>query len=351
MTLLIILAAVFCGIKAFKQKNPVWASGAAALLYYGLWYWRFGEIFAALNYIIYSEILTLAVIVAVTYGVTWAVFGKMKHEKAEAAIAQETGTLQGMSLLVGRILDTRSKDTVFTDVSIGRDVFGGLEATTSHEVQVSHSTWLQDLTTGKEVHYAGSGELRARAGHILGTMSWRGKSLIDINFSTEKVYTVQAVNPHPIASAFWAGALMVFGWALFPLFVLMSPLVWLGLINWRNGSGAYIDTVAPGTHRLEAIMTYGGALAYAITLYQLFSHHNGSFNPLPIIVILFAVLFGLHQFVVRAARKRQIALIETGKSELGRIYREAADKQASQHAAQTPAPAPAPGAPAVQPAV
>ncbi|MBM5458635.1 hypothetical protein H8F21_13780 [Pseudomonas sp. P66] len=333
MTIFLMLLAVFCAYMAFKRLSPLGFAGAAVVFIFGLAYEAGGSLLGTFLFLVHEKLPPTAIIAAVAYGLSYGVLvllGKKKFGRTSAPSDATSKMLKGMNVVVGRVLDTRSRSTVYTDVSIGRNAFGNLEANTYHDVQVSHSTWLHDLNTGRDVHYAGNGELRARPGHILGTVSWRGRSLIDHNFSTGMTYSVPPDTTSVFSSAIWAGILVVFGWAIFPIAALMSPLVWAGWLNWNGHGGFFVRNVAPGTHRIEAVMTYIGGLAYLIAVPIVLK--SGDFVG-PATFWLYAALLALHQFVVRASHKRQTALMKVAASEIHRLYKEAEEKHQARAAA------------------
>lgn len=335
MSIIIFLAAAAVAFIGYKRVLPLCFSGAAFLFFLGMKYDSGAGLFGSAAWLIHAGGVQMPATLAVIYAVVFVVF-KVMGKKRPDTLSKDldpTKMLNGMGLLVGRVLDSQSKSTVFTDVSIDRNVFGGLEANTSHEVQISHSTWLHDLNNDIDVHYAGSGELQVRSGHILGTMSWRGRSLIDINYSTGKVFAVPADSTNPIASAVQAGLMVLFGWAVFPLGLLLSPFVWMGWITWRGNGGFIMNALVPGSHRIEAIFIYGGAVAYAAFLLALKHNHDPN-QLIPIWICLYVVLFIMHQLVARAIKVRHVALIAKGKEELNRLYEAAGAKHKARAAAK-----------------
>lgn len=325
MNIIIGLVGLVAAIVAFKRKSDIGFAFVGVVFMFWLGYQQGNDIWGTVELVFRFNLLYVALSAAAAF-----LLGRVAIHLAEKAKSgRETGgdgVLRGMSLMVGRILQTNSNTMVFTDVNLTRNAFGGLQANTTHDVQVTHNTWLHDLNTNREVNYTGSGQLKARVGHILGTMSWRGDSIIDHNFSTGRTYAAQATSTNIFLSAIFSLAMTAFGWALFPVFALASPLVWAGFMRWRGGA-LYLDRAIPGVNRLEAIFTYGGGAIYLVSWLYLFNYHRGYFNDFVAVgSIVFVALIVLHQYVVRAAKTRHDALVAAGNAELARLYQKAEHK-------------------------
>src|SRR5690606_10351345 len=121
----------------------------------------------------------------------------------------------------GRVLDTRTSRDVYSTTHVSRDSTGNLNSHTTHDVVVSHNTWLHDLNNDVDVNYSGSGSIKARPGHVLGTMSYKGSSCIDVNYSTGTIYTVNKASKSILGSIFVAGFGGVLGFFFFPIMMLV----------------------------------------------------------------------------------------------------------------------------------
>lgn len=236
------------------------------------------------------------------------------------------GSEHAMYLLVGRVLRSDTNNTVFSETRLTQDVFGGVGASTSHDIVVTHNTWLYDLNNDIEVNYSGSGSLPARPGHILGTMAYRGRSLLDVNFTTNKSFSVPPASTSIVTSIVMAGAFTLLGWALFPLFMIVLPLTWLGLFN---AKALFTTAKVPGTDRIEAIFTYAFGVAYGLFFVLAFTLEQ----PLLLLGIYVAALIWAHRFMARKLAALHTDFIEHGHSELNRLYKEAEAKHKARSSA------------------
>lgn len=348
MNFLILIACAFVAYKSYKAKSPLGFAGAGALLglayAYEGWMGFFQNIFIAVAY----RSPLLIVPAAIAFGGSYVYFkgkGQLRPSGRKFSLKRPDDLTTDMRLMVGRILDTKNSHVVLSDTHVHQNAMGHLDSYTTHDVRVSHNTWLYDINRDKEVNYAGSGKLHARAGHIFGVMSWKGQSFLDTNFSTGISSKLPATPVSLLVSLVWGAALTVFGPLLFPLFMLMSPLVWLGWIGWAGNGGAFTKNVLPSTHRLEALLTYGGGLAYGIAfLYMASTRFNGDAVSTALICI-FVLLVCVHQYVVKNLNKEYDELISKGEEELQRLYTAGMAHQAAK------AGAPASNDPVATPAV
>lgn len=322
MNIIIGLVGLVAAILAYKRKSDIGFAFVGVIFMFWLGHQQGNDLWGTVELVFRFNLLYVALSAAAAFLLGRVAIHLGEKAKSEKK-SERDGVLKGMSLVVGRILQTNSNTTVLTDVNLTRNVFGGLQADTTHDVQVTHNTWLRDLNTNREVNYTGSGQLRARVGHIFGTMSWRGDSLIDHNFSTGRTYSAQATSTNIILSVIFSLVMIIFGWALFPIFALASPLVWAGLMRWKGGA-IYLDRAIPGVNRLESIFTYGGGVIYLAVWLYLFNYQRGSVDDfIAAGSIVFVALVALHQYVVRTAKTRHDALITAGNAELARLYHKA----------------------------
>lgn len=333
MSFIIFLLTVAAGYAAFKRKSALAFAGAGALA--AFWFIYESEIDLMYN----IEIVTsyrwpwLAIGAAIGY-VGFSIWQRGKSGRT--VFGDSTNALDDMQLLVGRVLDTRTNHTVFSNTTVQQNAFGNLESHTSHDVQVSHNTWLYDINRDTDVTYSGNGNLQARPGHIFGTMSWKGRSFLDINYSTSKKFVDTGTKYHPVASLVWGGILVAFGWAMFPLFALMSPLVWAGWINWNGNGGIYTKNVVPGSHKIEALLTYGGGLIY-LAAFAFMMTQRRSDDILTALIVGYAALTALHYFVVKKIAQSQEELIARGETELDKLYASGMARQNARAAAEAQA--------------
>lgn len=316
MGFIILLLTAAAGYAAFKRKSAPAFAGVGALAAFWLSYE------SGVDLIYNIEIIT-------SYRWPWLLIGAaigyvgcsvwLRGKSGRTVFGDSANALDDMQLLVGRVLDTRTNHTVFSNTHIQQNAFGNLESHTSHDVQVSHNTWLYDINRDTDVTYSGNGNLQARPGHIFGTMSWKGRSFLDINYSTNKKFVDTGTKYHPVASLVWGAILVVFGWAMFPLFALMSPLVWAGWINWNGNGGIYTKNVVPGSHKIEALLTYGGGLIY-LAAFALMMTQRRSDDILTALIVGYAALTALHYFVVKKIAQSQEALIKRGEAELDKLH-------------------------------
>ncbi|MCK1789000.1 hypothetical protein [Pseudomonas violetae] len=336
MSFIIFILCAVAAYQAYKRRSPLGFAGTGALLVLAWNYEPYGSLVENLLNAVLGYTLTLAVAAAVMGG------GSYLYFKSKGQLRPKSGLfgrddMSDMYLLVGRVLDTQTSSAVFSDTRLTRNAFGQLDTQTSHEVVVTHNTWVHDLTNDVDVNYSGSGTLKARPGHIVGTMSYKGRSFLDINFSTNNTYLVTPLTKSIILSAVIAIGLILLGWVVFPVFALVSPLVWSGHLKMAGNAGIWTKAVVPGSHRVEALMTYGGGIIYLLLMPIAFSV-LWKMNATPpayvtTIGVLFAVLVGLHQYVVRKVEPLHLALLDKGKAELNRLYKEAEVKHAARAAA------------------
>lgn len=335
MSFIIFILCAVAAYQAYKRRSPLGFAGTGALLVLAWNYEPYGSLVENLLNAMLGYTLTLAVAAAVMGG------GSYLYFKSKGQLRPKSGLfgrddMSDMYLLVGRVLDTKTSSTVFSDTRITQNAFGQLDSHTSHDVVVTHSTWVHDLNNDVDVNYSGSGTLMARPGHILGTMSYKDRSFLDINFTTNKTFLVSPSTTNIVVSVAWAIALVLMGWAMFPLIALVSPLAWSGKIKMAGNGGTWTKAVVPGSHRIEAVLTYGGGIAYLLTLYAfsaLWQNNGTATGYMTAIGVLFAVLVALHQYVVRKVEPLHLALLDKGKAELNRLYKEAEVKHAARAAA------------------
>ncbi len=126
--------------------------------------------------------------------------------------------------------------------------------------------------------------------------------------------------------------MVLLGWVCFPLFALVSPLSWWGKFRMKGGEGLYVKAIVPGSNRIEAVFTYGGCIAYLLTIYafsQFWQSGAQGSAYLTAIIVLFLSLVAMHQYVVRSVEPLHRALINKGRDELNRLYQEAERKHSA----------------------
>lgn len=333
MSILIFLLCAAGAYQAFKRRSPLGFAGVAVLFMIGAKYESALGLVDSFFYIVLPSFLQIAVAAAIAAGAAHLIFkgnGKGKGKGNSNLFGSDDPS--DMYLLVGRVLDTKTSSTVFSDTRVTQNAFGQLDTQTSHELVVTHNTWLHDLNNDIDVNYSGSGSLQARPGHILGTMSYKGRSMLDINFSTNQSFSVQPATTHILVSIIVAIASVLLGWVMFPMSALLSPLVWWGKFKMHGGGGFFAKAIVPGSHRIEAVFTYGGGIAYLLTFFAfiLFAMNRAPVSAyFTAVAVLFMTLVGLHQYVVRKIEPLHLALINKGRAELNRLYKEAEMKHAA----------------------
>jgi hypothetical protein len=330
VSFIIFIVGAFAAYKAFKARSPLGLAGAGLLLGLVINYEGEGSLFENLLMAVAWHLPTLVICAAVAYAGAHLYFrSKGQLRPTRLSFKRSDDLTSDMKLVVGRVLDTRNSQVVLSNTHVHQNAMGHLDSYTTHDVQVSHNTWLYDINHDVDVNYSGSGSLQARAGHILGTMSWKGQSFLDINFSTDRVFSVSKTPTALMGSLIWGGLLIVFGPLLFPLFMLLSPMTWLGWFQWNGKGGAYSKHLLPNTHRIEAILTYGGGLAYLIAaFFMALPPHSGE-KVITGFACLFAVFTFLHQHVVKSLAKEHDALLAKGREELTKLYNEGMARQAA----------------------
>lgn len=331
MSFLILLLSAAAAYKGYKAKSALWFAVVGFLLAMS-WMWQpyGGLLFNLINALTNNILITLIS--------TGAGFGSFKfYLKAKGLEpAKKPSAPVEMQLLVGQVIDTKSSQTVFSDVHVSKDSFGNLGSYTTHDVHTSHSTWLRDLNNDVDVNYTGTGTLEARPGHIVGTMSWGGQTFLDINYSTKKVFRKPFTSTNPIGSAMWALAMTALGWILFPVFALLSPLVWSGKLKWNGGGGLWSNPLAPGAHKTEAIFTFGGGAAYFLIGLAMFTLMVGGAKNMEtvgwLLLLMLGVNFALMQYVVKTKKAQEQALLAQGEAKLDERYAAGMARQAGRTA-------------------
>ncbi|MGE8405549.1 MAG: hypothetical protein ACN6QH_00725 [Pseudomonas sp.] len=322
MAFVFFLLSIAAGYAAFKRKSPLGFAGAGALLAFWYEFLAADSLIENFGYILIYRWLSLALCAAIGYvGLTLYLKKKGQLPQRKRSIFGESDDVMAdMQLLVGRVLDTRSNRTVFSDTHVTQNAFGNLDTYTTHDVQISHNTWLHDINNDVDVTYSGNGDLQARPGHIFGTMSWKGRSFLDVNYSTNKKFTLQGGKAHPLASLVWGVLLVVFGWVMFPLGAVMSPLVWAGWIGWNGGGGMWSKHIVPGSHKSEALLTYGGCLIYLLGVMYVASHRGAGDSFVTALGVGCVALSALHYYVTSKIAQSQHELLVRGEAELDRLY-------------------------------
>lgn len=323
MSFLIFIACAFVAFKAYQRKSPLGFAGAGALLGLAFVYEGYMGFFEGILMALMYRSPVLIITAAVAFAGAYFYFkskGQLQPSARKFSLKRPDDLTADMRLVVGRVLDTKSSHVVLSDTHVHQNAMGHLDSYTTHDVRVSHNTWLYDINQDKDVNYSGSGTLQARAGHILGTMSWKRQSFLDINFSTDSSYSVSKTPTSLLVSLIWGGLLIIFGPIIFPLFMLLSPIVWAGWLKWNGEGGLFSKHLLPSTYRLEAILVYGGGLAYAIAAMAMSMPPRSSESVLTVLACLFGVFTYLHQYVVKNLAKEHDELLAKGRQELHRLY-------------------------------
>lgn len=324
MKAILLLFCVIAALFAYKKRTP---TSIAIVIGLAAATWQCSRWYDS-----YMDILWTGLLVGGVCYVGLRVFMRNRFAPTPNA-SQPTQVADEMKLILGRVLDTKSSSQVFSDTHLGRDVFGNLDSYTTHEVVTSHNTWLYDLNRNIETNYSGAGSLKARPGHIIGTMSWKGTSFLTINYSTNTQAMATAPNTSLLGALIMGGAFVLLGWAMFPVFALLAPLTWMKVLKWRGG-GLFTDYELPGTRRYDAIAVYLGGLVYIAFVAAVINGatHNSDIGTLFVCAFVFYVL--LFQWVMRALKSKFDVLIAQGKQELNARYEQFNKQQASSQATQ-----------------
>lgn len=331
LSFFILLLCAGAAYKGWAKKSTFWFACAGALLGLSWVYPPYAGVWGPFYAVRYG-FLPILILAAVGFGVSKFYF------KAKG-IAHDNASQPNMTVVVGRVLDTNTSQTVYSNVHVGHDVMGNLSSYTTHNTQLNHNTWLRDLNNDVDVNYSGSGSIQARPGHVLGTMSYDGTSYMDVNYSTGGVFTLPKTVINPFASVVMAVVMVIFGWAFFPVAAVACPLVWYiaSKSPTFTARGMWFSTKGPGSVIAETILTYGGGILYGVCAFgvlQALEDENGT-TAIVSLCTLIAGLFILHQYAARLKFKREVALYRAGRTELDKLYETGMTKDAARAPAGT----------------
>ena len=317
--------AVFMGL---RKKSRAWFSAAGVflvtLVYYGFYFSVDGLLilppyfsFSYFEYILDGRVDLFEFSVCAGALTGFLVAGRFFSKDTD---------LSQMWLVVGRVLDTKTSRDVYSNTHVTRDAAGKLNSYTTHDVVVSHSTWLHDLNKDVDVNYSGSGSIQARPGHILGTMSYKGFSCMDINYSTGNVFSIKKVSNNFFGSLLQATVFFVFGFIALPVFLL--------LLVFRPGLALFGGV--PGAFKTNLTFMLLAAAIYLVMVFLFLSVTQGNLDPSSFGICLGVAFFcyvALFQKWMAILHKRDVVILEAGKKALDQLYEAAMVKEAARSAA------------------
>lgn len=254
----------------------------------------------------------LAVAVAL---MTWMLIGIAHGVIAEV----KADTQESVSFTVGEIISNSNDTLVTTSVSVGRDAFGEAKATTSNQFHSSHTTWIKDLVTGKEARIGGDGHLEARSGHVVGFARHKGRTMMDVNYTSENVFSMKAPNVAIQGAALIVGGLLL-GWVLYPVLMLMLVLQSRWPNTWQPKGGGTITAGFAGSAGYDKMYVFGGGLCYGLAFLVIVAG-MGSASSLIFAGLLFvAGVVALPIYCLVKLRARHAQLMSYCKQQLDRIY-------------------------------
>lgn len=251
--------------------------------------------------------LILAIFVAVPLIANIMLF-KLKPKHVERAI--ETAQDSDFRISICRVRDTSSTSVGFSESELHHDGYGNLSTTHDHWVETSHQTWAQNLETGMDENITGKGKFLGMKGHIIGMVWYKKSHLFTYNYSAGAMEGLPPANTSPLSILKLALGFAIFGPLLLPLMMIAIPFNALGLFEFRDG-GIYGEGNAPGTKKIEAIMTYAGAAVFALVAVY-FSQNQDGFAYWRFVGAMTVILYGMIHFTLRAKNLRFTALYESG---------------------------------------
>lgn len=241
--------------------------------------------------------------------------------------------VQAMKVVVGRVLSSRNDTQVLHNFSVSTDYNGKVSGSSSNELLASHQTWLYDLAEDKEVLYASEGHLAVRPGHVIGVVRWRGHSLVNWNISTNTRF----VNPGPVVnvatSIVVAGASVIFGWALYPVMMLIVPF---RALSKTETNGLVIQGNWPGAKACDVVMVLCGLVVYGAFLGGVGASMMSKSPEIFFTSVgaAFAAYYALHVYLTKRMARNFKALVAKGSEKLAALYASLEPKLAAQQAQQ-----------------
>lgn len=324
MGLAFILLSVVLAVIGYKRKVAYWWGGAGAMLWFA-WcigsddvYFSFWNVLSVMSYgALYGNGLYLLACMLTGF-IGFKVYLKLTGQ----GVRTESTANSSMWLVVGRVVDTQTTETVLSRTHVSRDAFGNIGSHTSHDVYLNHNTWLHDLNSGTEVNYSGSGRLAARPGHVIGTMSWGGMSFLDINYSTKRIFKLPCTSTNPFFALLMALGSLAFGFVLFPVMMAMVPLSWKGVVTMKGGGGALSQPMAPGAREIEWQWLLASSAVYLVGALSIFSALQARSWGIAVglLGVVFVCLYGLMQYALCRKKKQELALMAEGERLLDELY-------------------------------
>ena len=256
------------------------------------------------------------------------IVGLVKRVVNGVVAGLKADTKEAVSFTVGEVISNSNNTSVTTNVSVGRDAFGDAKATTSHQYHSSHTTWVKDLTTGKESKIGGDGHLEARSGHIVGFARHNGRTMMDVNYTTENVFSMKAPNVAIQAAAAIIGGLLL-GWVLYPVYLLSTVLQSLWPNAWRPKNGGIITAGFAGSVSYDKLYILGGCLCYGLAPLVLAVGMGSTASFIIAGLLLFVGIVVLPIYCLVKLRARHAELMIYCKQQLDRIYNQAKAQSAA----------------------
>lgn len=291
-----------------------------------------------------QTMLILAIFAAVPLVLNVVLF-RLKPKQVDSGI--ESAKDSDFRVAVCRVRDTASTSVGFTESELHHDGYGNLSTTHDHWVETTHQTWVHNLETGMDERITGKGNFLGMKGHIIGMVWYKKAHLFTYNYSAGAIEGLPPANTSPLFILKLALGFAVFGPLILPLMMILIPFNALGLFEFRDG-GIYGEGNAPGTKKIEAIMTYAGAAVFALVA-AYFSQHQDGLAYWRFVGVMTVILYVMIHFTLRAKNVRFTALYDSGFRLLKARYKAVTDQQKAKRDAAPGASPSVPTAPA-QPA-
>lgn len=298
---------------AYKRHSPVLIACAAALFTAAFAYEPWDDSWSWL-----WSALIVGIGVMALRGVVNGILTELKTDNKEA-----------VAFTIGQIISNSNDTLVTTSVSVGRDAFGDAKATTSHQYHSSHTTWIKDLSTGKEAKIGGDGHLEARSGHVVGFARYKGRTMMDVNYTTENAFSMKG--PHVVAQAavVIVGGLLL-GWVLYPVYLLFTVLQSRWPNTWRPKNGGMITAGFAGSAGYDKLYTLGGCLCYGLAFLALLGGMGSVSSLILAGLLLIAGVVVLPVYCLIKLRARHAELMLYCKQQLDMLQSQVQARSAAQ---------------------
>ncbi|MNE44502.1 hypothetical protein D3C80_1387330 [compost metagenome] len=189
--------------------------------------------------------------------------------------------------------------------------------------------------TGKEAKIGGDGHLEARSGHVVGFARYKGRTMMDINYTTEKVFAMKGPNVAINAAIIILGGLLL-GWVLYPVMLLCTLLASRWPNTWSPKGGGAITPGFAGSALHDKLYIVGGFLCYGLAFLTVVGGHGAASSFILAGLLLVVGVVVLPVYCLIKLRDRHAQLMIYCEQQLDRLLSEAKARSAAraQHVEQ-----------------